>query len=440
MREQCDGRTHCAARLRRAVAVVAHLRGLAAARDGRGRVPAGHARRAQPIRRLSRRGGRDGAPRGHAGRRHHVRGGVPALQLPLHGAALHAVMHEPGVWLSVVLLLFVGIVVGQLAASHAVPRRDRAATRTRGAGAVPCQPRARDAPVDRGRAGRDLPASWTPRRGMTASGSPVRIERRRRDARRTAQDLPGAQRPPPHAGRRAGAVGARSTRPARAGPRAADARSTACGSRRTRQRSDRSGQRASATPASPIATETRLLSAAADQIGQALTQDRLAAESQAAEIARQSDALKSALLQSVSHDLRTPLATIRAAAGTLASDGLDPRGAPRERPRHRARGRVPQPAGHQPARPEPHRSRRAARADGHVRARRRARRAPSSASARVWLGARSRSTCWHPRSRSTRSSSTRRSRTWSRTCLRHTPADAPVRITRPSGRRPHRSR
>jgi two-component system sensor histidine kinase KdpD len=67
----------------------------------------------------------------------------------------------------------------------------------------------------------------------------------------------------------------------------------------------------------PDQTETRLLSAAADQIGQALAQDRLAAESQAAEIARQSDALKSALLQSVSHDLRTPLATIRAAAGTL---------------------------------------------------------------------------------------------------------------------------
>jgi two-component system sensor histidine kinase KdpD len=67
----------------------------------------------------------------------------------------------------------------------------------------------------------------------------------------------------------------------------------------------------------PDRTETRLLSAAADQVGQALALDRLAAESQAAEIARQSDALKSALLQSVSHDLRTPLATIRAAAGTL---------------------------------------------------------------------------------------------------------------------------
>ncbi len=67
----------------------------------------------------------------------------------------------------------------------------------------------------------------------------------------------------------------------------------------------------------PDTTETRLLAAAADQIGQALAHDRLMAEAQAAEIARQSDALKSALLQSVSHDLRTPLATIRAAAGTL---------------------------------------------------------------------------------------------------------------------------
>lgn len=67
----------------------------------------------------------------------------------------------------------------------------------------------------------------------------------------------------------------------------------------------------------PDQTETRLLAAAADQIGQVLAHDRLAAEAQAAEIARQSDELKSALLQLVSHDLRTPLATIRAAAGSL---------------------------------------------------------------------------------------------------------------------------
>ena len=72
--------------------------------------------------------------------------------------------------------------------------------------------------------------------------------------------------------------------------------------------------------AQPDRTDTRLLAAAADQVGQALAHDQLAAEAQAAEIARQSDELKSALLQSVSHDLRTPLATIRAAAGSLRTD------------------------------------------------------------------------------------------------------------------------
>jgi two-component system sensor histidine kinase KdpD len=72
----------------------------------------------------------------------------------------------------------------------------------------------------------------------------------------------------------------------------------------------------------PDRTTTRLLSATADQLAQVLAHDRFQAEAQAAEIARQSDALKSALLQSVSHDLRTPLATIRAAAGTLRPEGV----------------------------------------------------------------------------------------------------------------------
>jgi two-component system sensor histidine kinase KdpD len=67
----------------------------------------------------------------------------------------------------------------------------------------------------------------------------------------------------------------------------------------------------------PDRTSTRLLAATADQVGQALAHDRLALAARQAEIARQSDALKTALLESVSHDLRTPLASIRAAAGTL---------------------------------------------------------------------------------------------------------------------------
>ncbi len=68
----------------------------------------------------------------------------------------------------------------------------------------------------------------------------------------------------------------------------------------------------------PSREETRLLAAAADQIGQALEQDRLRSEATSAELARRSDAAKTALLDSVSHDLRTPLAAIRAAAGLLA--------------------------------------------------------------------------------------------------------------------------
>jgi two-component system sensor histidine kinase KdpD len=67
----------------------------------------------------------------------------------------------------------------------------------------------------------------------------------------------------------------------------------------------------------PGATDTRLLAAVADQAAQALEQDRLASEARTATIARESDRVKTALLETVSHDLRTPLASIRAAAGTL---------------------------------------------------------------------------------------------------------------------------
>ena len=72
----------------------------------------------------------------------------------------------------------------------------------------------------------------------------------------------------------------------------------------------------------PGSTTTRLLSLAADQLALGLRRDRLRQEATAAEIARRSDALKSALLDSVSHDLRTPLASIRATAGNLADPAM----------------------------------------------------------------------------------------------------------------------
>ena len=67
----------------------------------------------------------------------------------------------------------------------------------------------------------------------------------------------------------------------------------------------------------PDREATRLLALAADQLGLAMKRDRLTRAALTSEVARQSDALKSALVASVSHDMRTPLASIRAAAGTL---------------------------------------------------------------------------------------------------------------------------
>lgn len=61
----------------------------------------------------------------------------------------------------------------------------------------------------------------------------------------------------------------------------------------------------------------RLLETFANGAAIALEQERLAREEQAAAVARESDRLKSALLSSVSHDLRTPLAGIKAAASSL---------------------------------------------------------------------------------------------------------------------------
>ncbi len=65
------------------------------------------------------------------------------------------------------------------------------------------------------------------------------------------------------------------------------------------------------------ASDDRLVSAAAAQIGVAIERARLRQEATEAEILRRTDELRRALLNAVSHDLRTPLATIIASAGSL---------------------------------------------------------------------------------------------------------------------------
>lgn len=71
------------------------------------------------------------------------------------------------------------------------------------------------------------------------------------------------------------------------------------------------------TGAEPDPERERLLATFANGAAIALEQARLAQEEQEAALARESDRLKSALLSSVSHDLRTPLAGIKAAASSL---------------------------------------------------------------------------------------------------------------------------
>jgi two-component system sensor histidine kinase KdpD len=65
------------------------------------------------------------------------------------------------------------------------------------------------------------------------------------------------------------------------------------------------------------AHDERILVAAAAQLGTAIERVRLRREATEAETLRRTDELKTALLSAVSHDLRTPLASIIASAGSL---------------------------------------------------------------------------------------------------------------------------
>ncbi|MGY4644264.1 DUF4118 domain-containing protein [Cellulomonas sp. URHB0016] len=71
------------------------------------------------------------------------------------------------------------------------------------------------------------------------------------------------------------------------------------------------------------ASDRRVLEAFASQVGVVLEQERLRAQAEQARILGQADATRTALLAAVSHDLRTPLATIRASVDGLTSTALD---------------------------------------------------------------------------------------------------------------------
>ena len=230
---------------------------------------------------------------------------------------------DPGVLLSVVLLLFVGIVVGQLAAmqrarAEVALAREREARAAFGVSRVLAtrestpQALAQIADALRIETGMDRvwvgfgpkPANERVAADTTGDGPPapgrVRVLQRRPGDEPAAWTL---LRQPGRSGR------------GRAGRDVYRVRIEASGEALGSIWAERDRSLELPDPA-----QTRLLAAAADQIGQAMARDRVADEVQAAEVARQGDALKTSLLQSVSHDFRTPLAVIRAAAGSLDTD------------------------------------------------------------------------------------------------------------------------
>jgi two-component system, OmpR family, sensor histidine kinase KdpD len=71
------------------------------------------------------------------------------------------------------------------------------------------------------------------------------------------------------------------------------------------------------------AGERRVLVAFAEQVAVALQQGRLSAQAAEADRLAAANSMRTALLTAVSHDLRTPLAGIKAAASALRSDDLD---------------------------------------------------------------------------------------------------------------------
>ncbi len=75
--------------------------------------------------------------------------------------------------------------------------------------------------------------------------------------------------------------------------------------------------------AGSAASRRHLLPALASLLGIAIDRERLAREALEAEALRRSDAMKTAVLRAVSHDLRTPLMAILTSAGALAREDLE---------------------------------------------------------------------------------------------------------------------
>ncbi len=103
------------------------------------------------------------------------------------------------------------------------------------------------------------------------------------------------------------------------------------------------------------AARRRLLPAVSTLAATALDREQLQQEALEAEALRRSDALKTALLRSVSHDLRSPLMAILTSSSALSAGEIDLDADDRRElaGHHHQRSRPARPAGVRPARPVP---------------------------------------------------------------------------------------
>jgi len=234
------------------------------------------------------------------------------------------VVSDPHEWLNLLLLLVLGLIVGQLAGSQR-QRAEAALLRERQARALY-------------RVSRALATSASARDALPAIAGTLHSDGVGSRVWISLADASGHERPAADSGGPAAAVAAASHHVLRRMPgdepsewvRVHDPRYGSKGAGPQGAAAYRVAIEASGGPGGsvwitrpreagpPGRGDTRVLVAVADQLGQALERDRLAEEAVSAAVARRSEAAKTALLDSVAHDLRTPLAAIRAAAGSLA--------------------------------------------------------------------------------------------------------------------------
>ena len=221
-------------------------------------------------------------------------------------------IRDPKDWLSLVAFLVVGVIVGVHGRTDARTRGARRRARAGDCGAQPGQRRGGLADVHRGDGG-DLPREIVDLLGRRAATLFLREQDELRPLPRGA----GRRRLDAHRG---ASRGARLLPAARRSAHGAGRRETAgstCRCAAPRESPACSPCSRAPTGGPYRASETRLVASLANLVGAFLERERLQQAATQAAAGAEADRLKSSLLSSVSHELKTPLAALTATVSNL---------------------------------------------------------------------------------------------------------------------------